>query len=181
MEQKNKDNECKFKIVDFNMDILDHISDNNTIHLKSESKIDMTVVTNIPVHLCLSHRENVENHMKDMFVSLVNDKTMKKLLFVCEGNAQRSPTFKIWVEKHKPEYEVKSTGTAYGYPDRLSEELLEWADRVFLMDLEQEMFMRRKFPQFLYKCEIIGCSDQYPRESVQLYRLIEYWVHKRGL
>ncbi len=110
-----------------------------------------------------------------------DDGTMKKLLFVCEGNAQRSPTFEIWFKKYKPEYEVKSTGTAYGYPERLSEELLEWADKVFLMDLEQEMFMSRKFPEFVSKCEIIGCSDQYPRESPQLNRLIAYWTHKRGL
>ena len=106
---------------------------------------------------------------------------MKKLLFICTGNIQRSPSFEIWFKEHKPEYEVKSTGTAYGYPERLSEELLEWADMIFLMDLEQEMFMRRKFPEFLFKCEIIGCSDQYPRESPQLYRLVEYWARKREL
>lgn len=181
MEQKIKDKGCKFKIVDFNIDLLDRYDADGKAVYKEQSTIDMTVVTNIPIHTVLSHRENVENHMKDMFVSLVNDKTMKKLLFVCEGNAQRSPTFEIWFKEHKPEYETKSTGTAYGYPERLSEELLEWADRVFLMDLEQHMFMTRKFPEFLFKCEIIGCSDQYPRESPQLYRLIDHWVRKRGL
>jgi len=62
---------------------------------------------------------------------------MKNLLFVCEGNAQRSPTFEIWFKKNKPQYNVKSTGTAYGYPERLNKEILEWADRIFLMDLEQ--------------------------------------------
>lgn len=106
---------------------------------------------------------------------------MKKLLFVCEGNVQRSPTFEIWFKKNRPGYDVKSTGTAYGYPERMTEELLEWADKIFLMDLEQEMFMIRKFPEYLHKTEIIGCSDQYPGNSPQLYRLIEYWVRKRGL
>lgn len=105
----------------------------------------------------------------------------RKLLFVCEGNAQRSPSFEAWFKKNRPQYEVRSTGTAYGYPDRINKELLEWADRVFLMDLEQEMFMKRKFPEFIFKTEIIGCSDQYPRESIQINRLIEYWVNKRKL
>ena len=104
-----------------------------------------------------------------------------KILFVCEGNVQRSPTFEIWFKNNRPQYEVKSTGTSYGYPERMTYELLEWTDKIFLMDLEQEMFMKRKFPDFLFKTEIIGCSDQYIRESEQLYRLIEYWVKKIGL
>lgn len=37
---------------------------------------------------------------------------MKKLLFVCERNEQRSPSFQTWFEEYKPEYEVKSAGTA---------------------------------------------------------------------
>ncbi len=104
-----------------------------------------------------------------------------KLLFICTGNAQRSPTFEKWFKENKSQYEVKSTGTAYGYPERMTTELLEWADKIFLMDLEQEMFMRRKFPEFLYKTEIIGCSDQYSRDSSQLKGLIWYWANKKGL
>lgn len=105
----------------------------------------------------------------------------KKLLFICEGNAQRSPTFEIWFKENRPQYDVKSTGTAYGYPERITQELLYWADKIYLMDLNQELFMKRKFPQFLFKTEIIGVSDQYQRESAELYRLIEYWVKKVGL
>ncbi len=49
------------------------------------------------------------------------------------------------------------------------------------MDLNQEMFMKQNFPEFLFKTEIIGVSDQYQRESPELYRLIEYWVKKVGI
>lgn len=106
---------------------------------------------------------------------------MKKILFVCAGNINRSISFEIWFKKNKPEYDVRSTGTAYGYPFRMNDALLEWADRIFLMDLEQEMFMNSKFPEFICKTEIIGVSDKYERESNELYRLIEHWVRKRGL
>jgi len=106
---------------------------------------------------------------------------VKKLLFVCAGNIQRSPTFEKWFRENRPEYDVRSTGTAHGYPFRMSRELLEWADRIFLMDLEQEMFMARKFPEFLHKTEIVGCKDRYERESEKLYNLIKYWVAKKGL
>lgn len=105
---------------------------------------------------------------------------MKKLLFVCAGNISRSPSFEIWFKKYKSEYEVRSTGTAHGYPERMNRELLEWADKIFLMDLEQEIFMVAKFPEFIYKTEIIGCKDRYERESKELYEIIEYWVNKRG-
>ncbi len=106
---------------------------------------------------------------------------MKKLLFVCAGNINRSPSFEKWFNENRPKYEVKSTGTSYGYPERMTEELLKWADGIFLMDLEQEMFMERKFPHFLYKTEIIGCSDKYSNDDPKLYVLIEYWANKKGL
>ena len=106
---------------------------------------------------------------------------MKKLLFVCEGNEQRSPSFEKWFKENRPGYEVKSAGTAKALPGEINRDLLEWADRVFLMDLEQEIFIKREFPEFLSKCEIVGCSDQYSGYSEQLNRLIRYWANKRGL
>ena len=106
---------------------------------------------------------------------------MKKILFICERNEQRSPSFEAWFKENKPGYDVKSTGTAMGYPEMVNRDLLEWADRVFLMDLEQEIFIKREFPEFLHKTEIIGCSDQYAGGSEELSRLIKYWANKRGL
>ena len=103
------------------------------------------------------------------------------LLFVCEANAQRSPTFEIWFKENRPQYNVKSTGTAHGYPHALTEELLQWADTVWCMDLEQDRFIKRKFQDYYYKVKIIGCSDKYNRESLQVYRIIEHWVEKEGL
>lgn len=181
MKLENNDNGYKFKIVDFKVDVLDHVDADGQVHLKKESTMKMTAVTNIPVQEVLSHRGNVENHMRDMFVSLVNDKKMKNLLFVCEGNEQRSPSFEAWFKEHRPEYNVRSAGTDSVYFEQINKETLEWADLVFLMDLEQERFISREFPEFVDKTEIIGCSDQYARGDPQLVRVIEYWVRKRGL
>ena len=68
----------------------------------------------------------------------------------------------------------KRTGVLIG-------ELLKWADVVFVMDLEQEMFIDRKFHQYIDKVIVVGCDDRYPRESPQLIRLVEYWVKKNNL
>ncbi len=105
----------------------------------------------------------------------------KSLLFVCEGNTQRSPTFEIWFKKNRPQYDVRSAGIFYYSPQRLTKELLEWADTVYVMDLEQEMFLARKFPEFLEKVEVVGCNDDYQRESSRLFKLVEYWANKNKL
>lgn len=109
------------------------------------------------------------------------DNNKPNLLFVCEANAQRSPTFEIWFKKNRPQYNIKSTGTAHGYPHALTEELLQWADTVWCMDLEQDIFIYRRFPRYCWKVKVIGCSDQYQRESKQLYNRIEFWAMKEKL
>lgn len=106
---------------------------------------------------------------------------LKKLLFVCEGNEQRSPTFEIWFKKNRPRYDVRSGGTERSHSGLSIGVLLKWADVVYTMDLNQEMFIAREFPEFLAKVVVVGCDDRYPRESPQLFRLIEYWVKKNNL
>ncbi len=59
--------------------------------------------------------------------------------------------------------------------------ILDWADIVYVMDLEQEMYIARKYPNFLEKIEIIGVSDQYDPDETALVELIEYWVKKVNL
>jgi len=103
------------------------------------------------------------------------------ILFICAGNIQRSPTFEKWFKENRPQYNVKSTGTSYGYPYRMTDDLLEWADKIYVMDREQILFMKRKFPRFLFKTEVVGCSDQYPNDSPQLKYLIWDWVNEKEL
>ncbi len=105
----------------------------------------------------------------------------KNLLFVCERNEQRSPTFEIWFKNNRHQYYVKSAGIFCYSPNILTKELLEWADVVYVMDLKQEMFIARTFPEFIGKVIVVGCNDDYQRESSQLFKLIEYWVKKVNL
>jgi predicted protein tyrosine phosphatase len=102
----------------------------------------------------------------------------KRLLFVCAANIQRSPSFESWFKENKPQYDVSSAGIYWGYPIQVNEEILEWADKVYLMDLSQEMFIARRYPEYLRKCEIVGISDQYSRDSNEIKELIWYWCKK---
>lgn len=97
------------------------------------------------------------------------------------ANTNRSPTFERYFKKHyDKKFEVKSTGTYYGYPERLTEDILEWADIVYVMDLSQELFISRYFPEYVKKVEVIGISDQYNPDDEDLIELIEYWIKKKG-
>lgn len=103
------------------------------------------------------------------------------ILFVCQANQQRSPTFERVFKEHSS-HNVKSPGILFGSEVELTEELLEWADKVFVMDLRQEIDIYQNFhPDFFKKVEVIGISDEYPRESPQPINLAQYWGDKRGL
>lgn len=104
----------------------------------------------------------------------------RKLLFVCMANLNRSPTFAKFVGNYCQNLEVKSCGVYYGYPDKLNRELLEWADKAYVMDLEQEEFIAIHYHKYLDKVEMIGVSDQYHPDDVRLIELIKYWIKKKS-
>lgn len=106
---------------------------------------------------------------------------MKKLLFVCMGNLNRSPTFERWFKKNRPQYEVKSTGTAYNPTGIQRGILFTWADKIFVMDLSQEMYIAQYYPKHISKVEVIGISDQYDPDEHELILLVQYWAMTRGL
>jgi len=104
---------------------------------------------------------------------------MKKILFICSANTDRSPTFHNWFARHVDDtkYEIKSCGiNGSSYGSIISEELLKWADYVYVMDLGHFMAIDKKFHEYLEKVTIIGCSDQYSFEEPALISIVEYWA-----
>lgn len=106
----------------------------------------------------------------------------KHILFVCMANVNRSKTFAEWFEKNKPdEYEARSSGIySYSQPGyKLDQELLDWADKVYVMDIEQYIFIFNKFHEYIDKVKILGISDQYDYDSEYLKDLIEWMFYKQ--
>lgn len=103
-------------------------------------------------------------------------------LFICNGNINRSPTFERYFKKNFPELKVKSAGTYYGYPNQVNKKILEWADKIYVMDLSQEIYIVKRFgSMYSNNIEVIGVSDQYQPDEEELLDLIRYWVVTRGI
>jgi len=62
---------------------------------------------------------------------------MKKLLFVCTSNIKRSVTAERLFSTC-PDMETKSAGTHESATVRITQELIDWADIIFVMSEEKE-------------------------------------------
>jgi len=97
---------------------------------------------------------------------------MKKLLFICTLNLQRSPTAeKIFKDK----YDTKSAGVDETAKAPLTSSLLEWADVVFVMEDWHRKFISEKFPKEYLKKKIINLDipDMYYFMNEELVKVLK--------
>src|SRR5262245_42241391 len=81
----------------------------------------------------------------------------KRVLFVCEGNLHRSPTAEA-LYSSTPGVEARSAGLSALARVQVTEELLEWADVVFVMEKRLVGMLRRGFKPWLGGKEVV-CLD----------------------
>ena len=89
-------------------------------------------------------------------------KQAQKLLFVCGQNRYRSPTAERLYEGFAG-YHVTSAGVDPAARIRVTQEHIEWADMIFVMEIEQAQKLRRKFKDVLAGKRVIclGIPDTY--------------------
>lgn len=98
----------------------------------------------------------------------------QKLLFICGHNLQRSPTAqRIYQGEHG--CEARSAGTAAEARIKLTPELLEWADIVFVMEQKHIDILRARFKASLRGRRLIclDIPDKYGYMSRDLVRLLQ--------
>jgi predicted protein tyrosine phosphatase len=102
-------------------------------------------------------------------------KTVKlKLLFVCTVNRMRSATAHSIYESDD-RFEVKSAGTDNSANTVLTEELLNWADRVLVMEKHHRNHIRKHFPD-IYNNKRIVClyiPDDYDYMQPELIEMLK--------
>src|SRR5262245_61844196 len=72
------------------------------------------------------------------------DRPPCRVLFLCRHNRMRSPTAERIFSK-RTDLEVRSAGTASDALARVNQQMLNWADLIFIMDDQQRRSLRRRF------------------------------------
>lgn len=102
------------------------------------------------------------------------DLGMKRLLFVCSRNRLRSPTAEA-VFADYPGVEVDSAGLNRDAEVPLSDEQIEWADVIIVMERTHRDRSNRKFRHALKskRIAVLGIPDEYDYMEPALIRLLE--------
>ena len=101
----------------------------------------------------------------------------KKILFVCTGNIDRSPTAEALFSK-SPIHEARSAGTWRHAYRRVSRELVEWADVIFVMEDHHKESIVDSFPEAKDKIIVLDIPDIYPRHHPELVALLKEKLSK---
>lgn len=97
-----------------------------------------------------------------------------KLLFICNAALQRSPT---GANLFKKEHETDYAGI-YSIDNPLTQQKLEWADVVFVMEEHQRKFIEEMFPELQKKIINLDVPDMFIRNDPRLIGILEDKVKK---
>lgn len=101
----------------------------------------------------------------------------KRLLFVCTGNVDRSPTDEYLFDGVEG-VEAKSAGTSIATTVPLTKEPIEWADLVFVMEYRHQKAPLKIAPQSWKKIENLDVPDDYYRNQPELKTLLKNKLQK---
>jgi predicted protein tyrosine phosphatase len=99
---------------------------------------------------------------------------MKKLLFICSQNRLRSPTAEAVFSKW-PNVEAMSAGLNHDAELRVSVEMIEWADAIFVMEPAHKKKLSKQFngPLKGKRIIVLGIPDEYDYMQKELVQLLE--------
>jgi len=101
----------------------------------------------------------------------------RKVLFVCSGNIDRSPTAEVLL-RGKEGFEVKSAGTWAGARTVASKELIDWADMIFVMEEHHKEALMKIDRKADAKIVVLGIEDHYWKGDPELIRILKERLSK---
>lgn len=94
------------------------------------------------------------------------------VLVVCGRNKKRSRTAES-IFKNDNRFNIRSVGLSPKSNRKISENDLNWADLVFVMESEQRSKIRELYKQLeLPKIEVLNISDDYEFMNIELVQLL---------
>lgn len=102
---------------------------------------------------------------------------MKRVLFICSQNKFRSPTAEA-IFCTDPNLEVASAGLDNDAKIRVTPELVEWAEVIFVMEKNHKNRLQKKFKKYLNKQRVIclGIPDKYEYMDPELINIFKNLV-----
>jgi predicted protein tyrosine phosphatase len=99
---------------------------------------------------------------------------LKNILFVCSRNRLRSPTAEA-VFSRRADLEVASAGTNHDAETPLTQDLVEWADVIFVMEKSHKAKVQRRFRTSLKGRRVVclDIPDNYQFMDPELVRILE--------
>jgi predicted protein tyrosine phosphatase len=99
---------------------------------------------------------------------------MQRVLFICSQNRLRSPTAEQVFAAY-PGIETASAGLNNDAESPLTQELVEWADIIFVMERTHRAKLSRRFGRHLRSAQVIclDIPDRYRFMDPDLIRLLE--------
>ncbi len=95
----------------------------------------------------------------------------RKILFVCTGNIDRGPTAEDLFKKVEG-LSVKSAGTSEAANVRLTKQMIDWADEIYVMEFKHLQAVLSMVPNSWRKIEVLDIPDIYFRDQPELKKLI---------
>lgn len=100
-----------------------------------------------------------------------------KVLFVCSGNIDRSPTAEALL-RGKEGFKVKSAGTRAGAPEGVSKKLIDWADMIFVMEEHHKEALKQIDVRADTKIAVLSIDDHYLKGDPELTRILKERLSK---
>ena len=102
------------------------------------------------------------------------DQSPRRILFLCRHNRMRSPTAER-VFRKRVDLDVRSAGTAADALARVNDNMLDWAEDIFIMDEQQRRSLRRRFSGHpaLDRLICLDIPDEFTFLQPELIELLE--------
>jgi protein-tyrosine phosphatase len=96
------------------------------------------------------------------------------ILFICSRNKRRSATAEALFRNH-PEHSVQSAGTAESAVRRVTENLILWADTIFVMEKRHREILKERHNTTLENKTIIilDIPDEYEYMDEELIEMLQ--------
>ncbi len=111
---------------------------------------------------------------------------MKRVLFVCNANLNRSPKAEEIVNKQGGDYKAKSAGLHPLAEIQITKEAIDWADIIVLMNERNDKQKTRLFDMFLEKdlkqkdIRILKIPDIYDKNNPELEKILINNLRQQG-